>query len=207
MRMFLKSLLVFVALSIALSASFGCGGSVETAEPDGDSVAKKTDDAQSRSGEKEQVANDEGYPSPPQKIVDEEFKLLDGKTFNLKESKGKVVLINLWAIWCGPCRKEMPELVEMQEKYRDKGFEIIGLDTDPETDEEIKVFAEKMKLNYELGWASREMVSEFFKLGQMNGIPQSFLINREGKLTGMFRGGGNRVVKKMKETVAEMMSE
>ncbi len=198
MKKFLQILLTFCCLSFVFSGLLGCGYSTTTGEANVNN-AEETKTSTS--------TNDEGYPAPPATIENAEFKLLDGGTFNLKASKGKVILINLWATWCGPCRKEMPELVKMQDKYRDKGFEIIGLDTDPESPEEIKEFAEKMNLNYKLGWAENEMVNEFFKLAQMNGIPQSFLINREGKLTGMFRGGGSSVVEKMKETVEEIVNE
>ncbi len=198
MNKFLKILLTFCCLSFVFSGLFGCGYSTTTGEANVNN-AEETKTSTSK--------NDEGYPAPPATIENAEFKLVDGGTFNLKASKGKVILINLWATWCGPCRKEMPELVKMQDKYRDKGFEIIGLDTDPESPEEIKEFAEKMNLNYKLGWAESEMVNEFFKLAQMNGIPQSFLINREGKLTGMFRGGGSTVVEKMKETVEKIVND
>ncbi len=197
MKGFIKTALVFCGLSMAFSILYGCGFSTAT----GSRVEKK---------ETENVKEKKSgavYPSAPKAIATANFKMLDGKDFNLEENKGKVILINLWATWCGPCRKEMPDLVEMQEKYRDKGFEIIGLDTDPETEEQVTAFKDEMKLNYRLGWAERELVQEFFKLGQMGGIPQSFLINREGQLTGMFRGGGEAEVAKMKKRVEEIVNE
>ncbi len=206
--LYFKVFVLFCVLSIVFSASFGCSYSTSTGGSDDGPVAKNDGETKGSKTSKDGTVSDSGeYPAPPPKITAAEFKLIDGKTFSVTESKGKVVLINLWATWCGPCRKEMPALVEMQDKYRDKGFEIIGLDTDPETVEEIEVFAEKMKLNYKLGWADREMVTEFFTLGQMNGIPQSFLINRDGKLTGIFQGGSTRVVEKMRETVAKVVAE
>lgn len=200
MKIFIKTLVIFCLLSVLLSLSFGCGNSSTSNTSNGENAAKSTD-------EKSGSEKDEGYPAPPVKIATTEFKLIDGEMFSVEKSKGKVLLINLWATWCGPCRKEMPELVAMQEKYRNKGFEIIGLDVDPESKEDIEAFAKQMKLNYKLGWAEKELVVEFFKLGQMEGIPQSFLINREGKLTGIFQGGSKKVVEKMKETVDGLMSE
>ncbi len=203
------SIKLILALGILFAALSGISCSYLTSTTDsntaksGDTPGGKSPGPEEPDGE----SGDSEYPAPPEKIAAAEFKLIDGSTFSLEESKGKVILINLWATWCGPCRKEMPELVAMQNEYRDKGFEIIGLDTDPETTEEIKEFAEKLKLNYKLGWADRELVEEFFTLGQMNGIPQSFLINRNGKLTGIFQGGSDRVIEKMKETVAKVINE
>ena len=136
-----------------------------------------------------------------------DVKNLDNTTYKLQDKKGKVVLVNLWATWCGPCIAEMPHLNEMQEKYRDKGFEIIGLNTDDESKDAIDAFAAKQKLNYQLGWADGPMMGEFVKLTKLAGIPQSILINREGQLTGVFTGGGPKVIGQMKETVEKIVNE
>lgn len=148
-----------------------------------------------------------GYPPAPELIANASVKLTDGGNFRLADKKGKVVLINLWATWCGPCRREMPELVKMQEKFRDQGFEVIGLDVDPEPKPLVEKFAEKMEVNYTLGWAPEEMVRGFFDITQRNGIPQSFLFNRNGELTGVFFGGSTNVIEKMKETVEKIVAE
>ncbi len=116
-------------------------------------------------------------------------------------------MINLWATWCGPCIKEMPELIAMQEKYGDKGFKVVGLNTDDESAEAVKAFVEKQKLNYKIGWATQEVMKEFFKVSELPGIPQSIIVNRNGNMTGVFRGGGPEVVEKMVETVDQTMAE
>ena len=197
----MKKVFLLIILCVAGSALVSCdtnstaNGTQE--EPDKPSAENKT----------AEKPNDDGYLPPPELIANAEFELIDGESFSLKDSKGKVVLLNLWATWCGPCRAEMPELVALQEKYRDQGFIVVGLDTDPEPEDDIKKFAEQMKLNYKLGWAEREHVGAFFKLGQMNGIPQSFLINREGKLTGIFQGGSPKVIEQMKENVEKIVNQ
>jgi len=147
-----------------------------------------------------------GYPKAPEAILSTEIEMTDDSTLRIGDLKGKVVLVNLWATWCGPCRNEIPELVKLQEQYGKDGLVILGLDVDPEPLEMIKPFEEEMGINYKLGWAEEELVLEFFKINEgRNGIPQSFLLNRNGELTGVFFGGGGNVIEKMKETVAAVV--
>ena len=145
-------------------------------------------------------------------LADAEFELLDGTMSKISDRKGKVVLINLWAIWCGPCRGEMPHLIEMQNTYGGQGFQVLGLDIGeyggvPESSDAIKSFAQSMKLNYELARIKPDLLAKFNQLSNFNGVPQGYLIDREGRLRGVFLGGGDRVAASMKETVAKVMSE
>ncbi|HEX8708438.1 MAG TPA: redoxin family protein, partial [Pyrinomonadaceae bacterium] len=63
----------------------------------------------------------------PDPVLNEQFETLDGKAFKLSDLKGKVLVIDLWATWCGPCRYEVPHLVELQKEFGPRGFEVIGL--------------------------------------------------------------------------------
>lgn len=146
------------------------------------------------------------FPPAPTALMTADFKLIDGGKFKLEDAKGKVVLFNLWATWCGPCRAEMPELVELQNKYRDQGFEIVGLNIDDETPEQVKPFVEKMKLNYKIGWADRAETEEFMRISRRTEIPQSFLIDREGRLNGVFLGAGS-ALEKLKQSVENVMNK
>jgi thiol-disulfide isomerase/thioredoxin len=152
------------------------------------------------------------YPPLPAAVADFEFEMIDGTKSKISDRKGKVVMINLWATWCGPCRMEMPHLVEMQNLYKDKGFTVLGLDIggndgQPEAVEDIQRFATGMKLNYELARIKPEMYRQFNKISNFNGIPQSYLIDREGHIRGVFLGGGGEVINKMKQTTASVMAE
>jgi len=148
------------------------------------------------------------YPPLASAVAQADMKNLDGSTFKVTDRKGKVLLLNMWATWCGPCRGEMPSLVKMQDEHRDKGFEIIGLNTDDgDTKEMIDEFAVEMKLNYTLVWADTAMQNGLLKISNFNGIPQSFIIDRDGNLRGVFRGGGRPEVKKMEELVAKIVAE
>ena len=108
------------------------------------------------------------------------MKDVDGNEVSLSAYKGKVVLLNFWATWCGPCKAEIPGFVRIQEKYRDKGLVIVGYSVD-DTAEKAKAYAVQYKMNYPiLLGEGREDVQDAY--GPIWGIPASFLISREGKV-------------------------
>lgn len=122
-----------------------------------------------------------------------EIQAVDGAKFRLSDFKDKVVVVDLWATWCGPCRLEVPHLVDLQNEYGAKGVEVIGLTTeDPMEDEEkVRDFAKEFKINYKLGWSPREV-----SLALMNGnssIPQTFVIAPGGRIVTKFRGFSSQV--------------
>ncbi len=108
------------------------------------------------------------------------LKDVDGNQVSLDAYKGKVVLLNFWATWCGPCKAEIPGFVRIQEKYRDKGLVIVGYSVD-DTAEKAKAYAAEYKMNYPiLLGEGREDVQDAY--GPIWGIPASFLISRDGKV-------------------------
>jgi thiol-disulfide isomerase/thioredoxin len=118
----------------------------------------------------------------PASALDAPLKTLEGKAFKLSDLKGKVLVIDLWATWCGPCRSSIPELVAMQKEYGPKGFEVVGLDIDPESDtpEDVTRFAKEFDINYKLAFADRELAISLMRGGN---IPQSIIVNRDGQIT------------------------
>ncbi len=100
----------------------------------------------------------------------------------------------------------MPTFIELQEKYKDKDFVVIGLDADEESVEEVNNFAKEMKLNYKLGFADEKIVSGFIKLTKLQGIPQTILLNRDGRMTGIWGGGGPKNLNQIKEAVDKTVS-
>jgi thiol-disulfide isomerase/thioredoxin len=201
MKVLLKNIALFIVLTLAFSALTACTGT---------NTASVNDNGAAPAGNTANTAPDKpkiNYPPAPSAIMQADIKNLDDTTYKLTDKKGKVVLVNLWATWCGPCIEEMPHLIEMHDKYKAKGFEVIGLNSDDETKEQIEAFAAKQKLNYPLGWADGKLMNEFVKISRLNGIPQTLLINRDGQLTGVFTGGGQKTILKMKETVEKIVNE
>ncbi len=107
------------------------------------------------------------------------LKDLEGKEVALSSFKGKVVLLNFWATWCGPCKAEIPGFVELQTKYRDQ-LSIIGYSVDDDAPK-ARAFAQEYKMNYPiLLGEGREDVQDAY--GPIWGIPASFLISKDGKV-------------------------
>ena len=204
MKNLISKAFIFVAFAMLFSALTGCGGDGQT-NPD-TSTAGNTNTANIDSANTTKKNSE--FPPLAEKAANAEMKNLDGSTSKVADLKGKVLLLNMWATWCGPCRAEMPALVKMQDEHRDKGFEIIGLNTDDgDTNEMIDKFAEEMNLTYKLVWAPTDQQAALLKISNFDGIPQSFVIDRDGKLRGVFRGGGKAEIQKMEELVAKVVSE
>ena len=107
------------------------------------------------------------------------FKDLDGKSVPLSSYRGKIVLLNFWATWCGPCKAEIPGFVELQEQYK-KDLVIVGFSVD-DTAVKARAFANEYKINYPilLGEGHEELQEAY---GPIWGIPASFLISKDGKV-------------------------
>jgi thiol-disulfide isomerase/thioredoxin len=115
-----------------------------------------------------------------------DFKLttLDGKPVTLADSHGKVILLNFWATWCGPCRAEIPDLIELQNKYKDK-LQILGLIVDDDDQDAIKEFVEKFGINYPVAIASNDIR---FQYGGIAALPTSFVLDSEGRIVQKHEG-------------------
>ena len=104
--------------------------------------------------------------------------------FSSEQLQGKVVLVNFWATWCGPCVAEYPDLMKLHTTYRDKGFSVVGLSMD-QSSGSVKKFMEKAGAVYPMLMGTSS-VSRAFKAG--SGLPMSFLIDRQGKIVKKYYG-------------------
>lgn len=103
---------------------------------------------------------------------------INGEKVSLADYKGKVVLIDFWATWCGPCRKGIPDLVELKNTYGEKGFEIIGISVDESnTIANVKPFAKDFKINYPVVYTDQQTPGKY---GGIQYIPTSFVVDKNG---------------------------
>jgi len=120
-------------------------------------------------------------PRLTQSTVAPDFSLesLDGKTLRLSDLRGKAVLLNFWATWCGPCKIEMPWFVDLQKQYGSQGLQIVGVAMDDASKEDIGKFAKDMGVNYPI-LIGKESVGDQY--GGVPALPETFLISRDGKI-------------------------
>jgi len=110
---------------------------------------------------------------------------LDGKNMRLSDFRGKAVLLNFWATWCGPCKIEMPWFVELQNQYGTQGLQIVGVAMDDSAKEDIAKFVKDMGVNYPV-LLGKEAVGDAY--GGVPALPESFFISRDGKIVDKFIG-------------------
>lgn len=115
-----------------------------------------------------------GIPAPHVTMTD-----LDGRSVSLAALKGKVVVVDFWATWCGPCRSEIPGYIQLQQKYAKDGLVIIGVSLDRQGAAVVKPFVKKEGMNYTVVIGDQDLVDAF---GGFNAIPTTFLIDRAGMI-------------------------
>ena len=127
-------------------------------------------------------------PMLPASVTEVELRALTGSPIKLSNYSGKVLLVNLWATWCGPCRLETPELVKLNKEFRSQGLEVIGLSTENPDDsvEQVREFVQNYKVDYRVGWSGSEVAVALMQ--GRDAIPQSFVISRTGRIVKRFVG-------------------
>ncbi len=128
----------------------------------------------------------------PQNLRDTKLQTLDGESVKLADFADKVLIVNIWATWCGPCRQEMPELVKMNNEYKARGLVVLGLATtynEHNDQAHVKDFIRAQNINYRIVWDDGTMAAPLVQLvsGQ-SVIPQSFVISRDGRIVKHFQG-------------------
>jgi len=124
---------------------------------------------------------------PPQVSV-APLKDAKGSSFKLADFFGKVTVVNLWATWCGPCRREIPELVKLHKEFHSRGVEMVGLTTEnPDASaEKVRKFIQDFQIDYRIGWAPGEVAAPLMQGHEA--IPQTFVISRDGWILKHFVG-------------------
>jgi len=113
-------------------------------------------------------------------IFAQTLKDANGATVRLADYKGKVVLLNFWATWCGPCKVEIPEFVDLYAQYKDRGLVILGvLSQDTPTADQLQTFIHENKMQYPVTYPNEKVEGAF---GELYALPTSFLISRDGSI-------------------------
>jgi len=130
------------------------------------------------------------YPMPPFKgtsIANMGWELNDGKHSVFADNQGKVLILDFYATWCAPCRDSIPHLIELQNKYRDQGLQVVGLNVGgPGDAEKVPDFAKEFGIQYPLAKPDEDLVS--LLLSDSDAIPQTFVFDRRGQFVRRFVG-------------------
>ena len=113
-------------------------------------------------------------PAPDFTLKDE-----NGATVKLSEYKGKVVLLNFWATWCGPCGVEIPWFIEMEQKYKSQGFAVLGVSMDEDGWSAVKPYVAERKMNYRV-LLGNDSLAQFY--GGLDSLPTSFIVDKDGNI-------------------------
>ncbi|MGH9798978.1 MAG: TlpA disulfide reductase family protein [Blastocatellia bacterium] len=197
---FTSSLLAFVVLAglVTVLFSTGCDNAaapkpVTGAEPM--TVARRPD------------ANE----AEIKKVLDVPVSKLDGSTFKLEDYRGKVLVVDFWATFCGPCVKQVPELVKLNEKYRDRGLALVGLTADPKSDQQkVEDFVKKFEVNYQIGYDNSWIAGAFLKGTEDDSgsppIPQLFIFSRDGRVVEHLIGEQPGRMQHLEKVITEQLS-
>jgi len=167
MRRSYATVLFLTGLGLALVLSSCQQGGDEAASS---SASRTTTEA--RSGR--------SYETDPMPVPDTTLTTLDGDTFDLQPEQGHVTLVNFWATWCAPCRKEIPDLVALQDSMGDRGLRIVGIALDDEGASVVEPFVEKYDVTYPIVLDSEGAVEERF--GSIYGLPTTYVVNPDGQI-------------------------
>ena len=167
---------------MASSALVACGSLRSNGQSNFPSAAAKDSPAKASN----QSAPDQTASQPASTAaIDFELQDLSGKPVKLSDYRGKIVLVNFWATWCGPCRFEIPVFVKLKQQYQKRGFEVIGISMDEGSQEEVAEFARQYEINYPV------VIGAFAKLdafGTIKALPTSFVIDRDGRIHSRHQG-------------------
>jgi peroxiredoxin len=112
---------------------------------------------------------------------------INGGSVNTSDYKGKVILVNFWAAWCGPCAEEVPQFIALQKKYRDQGLQVVGVSVDDDTEVLLR-FYRKYQMNYPVVPGDLKIADAF---GGVLGLPTTFLIGRDSRIHGKHNGAAD----------------
>ena len=144
------------------------------------------------------------FPMPPigldSSTAELGWVLADGKRARLSEYKGKVLVLDLYATWCEPCRESIPHLIELQRRYEEKGLILVGLNVGgPDDRVMVPSFAAEFHITYPLGFPDQALMDLF--LANNSSIPQTYVFSREGKLVNRYIGYDETMPEQLEQVI------
>jgi len=158
-------------VTLLLAVTAGCGGATESKTTTTATVSKSSTKSVTS---KPAVDTSQLQAAPAWALVD-----LAGKPVTSESLKGKVVIVDFWATWCGPCRAAIPHLMELHKTYKDKGFEVVGVSLDQQGSAVVQSFVNQHEIPYTIAMGNQKIVNDF---GGVRGIPTAFIISQDGKI-------------------------
>lgn len=113
------------------------------------------------------------------------LKDLNGNTAKLSDYRGKIVLLNFWATWCGPCKIEIPWFIEFEQSFKDRNFAVLGISMDDDGWESVKPYVEQRKINYRVMIGTEEISQQY---GGVDSLPTTFILDRDGRIAAVHIG-------------------
>jgi len=139
----------------------------------------------------------------PKAAPDFTLSSIDGNRLTLSGLKGKVVLLDFWATWCPPCRAAIPHLVELQNKYRADGLDVVGMNMDQDP-EDLVSFLQSNTVNYPILKVTDEVRLAY---GGISSIPVTFLVDRQGRVRHRYMGFDRRIAEDMERAIQALLQE
>lgn len=140
--------------------------------------------------------------SARKKAPDFELKNADGRTVRLSDYAGKVVLLDFWATWCTPCKVSVPWFNELQAKYADRGFTVLGIAMDADGWTAVKPFVENMRIDYPVVLGSSRVA---YLYGDVEELPLAFFIDRSGRVAAIHLGPASK--KEYEKVVQKLLDQ
>ena len=141
------------------------------------------------------------YESDPVPVPSVTLETMDGHEINLADQQGKVLLVNFWATWCAPCRKEIPDLIDLHAELNAQGLTVIGVALDNEGSEVVKPYVKEQNINYPIVIDANHTVEAQF--GSTYGLPTTYVVNPQGQI--VRRIIGIFPTEEMKPTLKKML--